>query len=197
MGEKKLDNPYTIQEYLQFENQATDAKHEFDNGEVLAMTGGSINHSRISSNVLYSLTNEIRTNSKGCEAFNADIRIFIEKANAIVYPDVALVCGPIETQDEDEETITNPSLVIEVLSKSTAGYDRGKKFYKYRMLNSLKEYILIDQYHALVDAYRKQDNGEWLLNSIVGLDKKLMIHTLNFSLPLQEIYRNIPNISVP
>lgn len=165
MGEKKLDGHYTIAEYLELE-RVSELKHEYHNGRVYAFAGGSRNHGKIQFNVNRVLGNAIVDNNKPCSGYSSDVRIYIKPINSYLYPDTSVVWGEEETSEKQKKGITNPILVIEILSDSTKEYDRVEKFRKYRMLPSLQEYILIHQDKAEVETFYKGDDGVWNIGSV-------------------------------
>ncbi len=187
---------YTIKEYLAFEEE-TLMKHEFHNGEVLAMSGGTLNHSTLSGNMLNMVLNDIRKTGKGCRPFNGDVRIYFPLLNSFVYPDLSVVCGNIETSEQDKNAIINPGLIVEVLSESTEKYDRSGKFRKYRSLPSFREYVLIDQYQPVVDVLFRSDENYWKIISYIGLEKEVYINTLDCSIKMSDIYRDVEGLSEP
>lgn len=189
--EQSTRNHYTIADYMALE-QATNTKYEYYNGEVVALAGGSFDHALIGKNLTTLLDVELENNGKECLAFNSDTKVYLKGYQAFVYPDAGVVCGKEEYADNHKEAITNPLLIIEVLSDSTANYDRGSKFQKYRSLPSLKEYLLVHQDKAAVETYYKGDNGLWTIGPVfTGLATAIPIHCLGFSLPMKRIYRNI------
>ena len=193
-AEKRRER-FTIAEYLASE-ATSEIKHEYEDGLILAMSGGSLNHSLIGGNVNTTLNNALREEDKGCLVFNSDARVYIEAANSFVYPDATVVCGDLETAAADPQAIANPLLIVEVLSASTSHYDRGNKFKKYQTLPSLREYVLIDQSQAVVDVFFKE-NEQWIVESSIGLSASVYLHALDISLPLAELYRNVPDLDPP
>ena len=178
--------------FLEIEAQNAE-KHEFWNGELVLMAGGSIPHNMLSGNTYHSLRNELKNR---CIVLNSDQKVFFEQLNHFVYPDVSVVCGEIN-EYENTQAITNPILIVEVLSENTAAYDRGEKFRKYRSLPSFKEYILIDQHQPIVDALYRENDQFWRMQTIIGLDKQLPIYSLGISLSMASIYENVPGLSTP
>ena len=148
--EKQPTRQFTIEEYL-LREEAAEYKSEYAGGKVQAMSGGSIDHSIIGSNINAALNNAISSQELDCIAFNSEIRIFIEEANSFVYPDAMVTCEKIKTYSEDQHSVINPMLIVEVLSDSTERYDRGDKFHKYCSLPAFREYVLIDQHKPVVD----------------------------------------------
>ena len=156
MTEQKLKY-YSISEYLTLEEQSEE-RHEYEAGQIRAMSGGTINHGLIGTNITNALYNSLK-NAGDCMALNGDVKIWIDTAASFVYPDAMAICGPIETAGQDEHAVTNPTLIVEVLSKSTESYDRGDKFHKYCSLPSFKEYVLIDQNKPVIDLLYREEPG--------------------------------------
>ncbi len=189
MGLKNIDYQ-SIKEYVEYE-YSTDSKHEYEKGEILMMSGGTINHGILCGNVYNELRRGLEKDGNNCRVIGSEVRIYIEKAESIVYPDAMVICGEIETSEEDKDAVINPILVVEVLSKSTESYDRGDKFYKYRQLDSLKEYILIDQEKAVVETFYKKENNIWEISRIAGLDQLIEIKSIEVNLKMEELYSGI------
>lgn len=145
-------------EYLAWEREQPD-KHEFHHGEVFAMAGGSPRHNRLAARLLIQLS--AATAEKGCEAQSSDQRIAAEPLKRYVYADVVLVCGRLETEAEAWDVLTNPTVVVEVLSPSTEIYDRGVKLQAYRRLPSLTDYLLVSQTDPQIEHYRRDPDGSW------------------------------------
>ena len=147
----------TPEEYLALERSSLDIKHEFFNGEIFAMVGAKINHVRINANLTGELRNQFKGNKSTCEVLPNDMRVKIE--TGYVYPDIAISCGDAEFEDNEFDTLTNPVVIIEILSDSTEAFDRGKKFAYYRAIPTLKEYILVSQNECHVEQYICIDDG--------------------------------------
>ncbi len=187
MGEKNLD--YTsITDYLAFEEKS-EFKHEFRDGEIVAMAGGTINHSTLSGNI-HSAINT-RTDTRGCRTFNSDLKVYFEKLEEFCYPDTYVVCGDLETSEYDKNSITNPILIVEVLSPSTEAYDRGEKFRKYRSIPSFKEYVLITADKICVETFYKQDEKSWIINTYLKSDEIIQLRSVDLEIPMSEVYRNV------
>lgn len=174
-------------EYLETEEKAQ-IKHDFVAGEVVAMTGGSVNHNLISGN-LYLLT---RSHLKGseCRAFIGDVRLAVETEDLFTYPDLMVVCGGIVTFGDREDTITNPRIIIEVLSKSTRDYDLGTKASAYRSLESLEELVFVDQYATHLEHWMRQGDY-WQVRDIRDHSSILTLTSIGLELPLEEVYRDV------
>lgn len=195
MQEKTFTN-YTIAEYIEIDNQS-DTKNEYENGSIQALAGGSLNHGIIGNNVNSEINNTLKLKMPKCVSINGDVKVFIEKANSFVYPDGMVMCGEIETSSEDVNSVTNPILIIEVLSKSTESYDRGDKFHKYCSLNSFCEYVLIDQYKPVIDTLFRIDNKYWKMITKIGLDKVIYLNSIDAYIKVEDIYRNVKNLDNP
>ncbi len=189
MEAKKEKRYYTVEEYFELEKKAAH-KSEYHDGEIVAMAGGTLNHSRISTNTTRRLSEAL--SDKDCEVFNSDIKIVIERLNSYLYPDISVVCGDIETPDNQNDRIKNPILIVEVLSASTQNYDRVDKFRKYLTIPSLREYVLIEQDKALVQSfYRNENLNQWEISFVEGLDKLLLFKSLNCTVKMEAIYENV------
>ncbi len=179
---------YTPEEYLALEEEA-DYKNEYYQGEIFAMSGASVNHNRIARNVVTVLGIAFETGS--CEIFIGDVRLLVKKNGLYTYPDVMIVCGELEFAEGRDDTITNPIVIVEVLSKSTEGYDRGAKFELYRALPTLQDYVLVDQYKVHVEYFHKLDDGRWILQEFNQLEDTLPIESINYEIPLNRIYQKV------
>jgi Uma2 family endonuclease len=184
--EKKLF--YSKEEYLDME-AAADYKSEYYNGEIFAMSGGSPKHSIISFNLIREIGKGIR--NKNCTGFESNMKLEIPEADAYVYPDLMVVFGDIELAENASDAITNPVLIIEVLSPSTESFDRSLKFEYYRTLPSLNEYVLISQNKPKVESFFKQTDMIWQYTIIEGLDKTLVFQSLEYEIALREIYHKV------
>jgi len=178
----------TPEEYLAFERDA-EYKNEYFDGEIYAMTGASRKHNLIAGNVFTALKQLLR--EKPCEIYISDMRVKILAANLYTYPDVAVVCGESQFEDDAVDTLLNPTLIVEVLSNSTASYDRTTKFGYYRTLASVTEYLLVAQNSYHVEHYTKQTDGRWLLADMRGLESRIELASVECTLALGEIYDRV------
>ena len=178
----------TPTEYLEFERKSEE-KHEFFNGEIFAMSGAKRNHNVIAWNIGSELHRRLK--GRKCEAYPADMRVFVPQTGLYTYPDLVVVCGEPQFQDDVFDTLLNPILLIEVLSDSTESYDRGKKFQHYRSIESLQEYILVSQNEARIEKYVKHGDGFWLLSEAVGLDSEIEFSAIECRIPLREVYDKV------
>lgn len=179
---------YSSEEYLTLE-EAADYKSEYYQGEIFAMSGASVNHNRIAGNVHAALNNAF--DAKPCEAFMGDVRLLVKKNGLYTYPDVMVVCGQLEFAEGRTDTLTNPIVIVEVLSKSTQDYDRGAKFELYRAIETLQDYVLIDQARIHVEYFRKLEDGRWLLQEFNQLEAILRIEAVGVEIPLSRVYQRV------
>ncbi|MEM9770304.1 MAG: Uma2 family endonuclease [Cyanobacteria bacterium P01_D01_bin.73] len=171
------------------QEELSEIRHEYRDGVIVPMTGGSANHSRIITDLCNLLLNALGVDE--CEIFNSDLRVWIPDYNRGTYPDVMVVKGDLDFNGNRPDEVLNPSLMVEVLSPSTENYDRGTKFYLYRSIPSFCEYLLIDQSRPCIDNYWKYDNDEWRLKEIQGLDKTVDLKHVPVKSSLSEIYRRV------
>jgi Uma2 family endonuclease len=182
---------YTLLEYLNLE-PTLEGKFEFHNGEIVAMAGGTLNRSMIGGNLVSVLKQMLR--GSGCLTFNSDLKVFIEKYNHGVFPDTMVICDEPEMFENRNDIVLNPSLVIEVLSKSTESYDRGEKFLRYRSLPSFKEYVLISSDKHLVESFYKESSNYWQMRTAIGLEAEIELFSINKTIALKDIYENVTNV---
>lgn len=183
----QADNSYTEAEYLAFE-QESDEKHEFIDGEIFAMSGASPNHNLIVASTIAAMYSQIR--GSGCKIYPSDMKVRTPNTATYTYPDITIVCGDAQFVDEKRNILSNPTVIIEVLSESTELYDRGEKFRRYRELPSLKEYILIAQNAPVVDHFFKRDN-DWHFIDAVGLDASVHLQAVDCTLNLTDVYEQV------
>jgi Uma2 family endonuclease len=189
-GRAMASNPITkvtAEEYLALD-RAAELRSEFLDGEIIAMSGGSVRHSRLQMNLGF----EIRTALKGtaCEAFNSDLRVRVS-SRMYTYPDLSVVCGELMLADGRQDVLLNPGVVFEVLSPSTEYYDRGLKFQRYREVESLQDYILVAQDEIRIEHYTRCDANTWTLRDYLHAEDILTIASVGVSVPLAAIYERI------
>jgi len=182
---------YTPHEYLAIE-RATQQRNEYFNGEIFAMGGASERHNLIVGNVFASLHFQMR--GRPCKVYSSDMRVKISVTGLYTYPDIVALCGEASFADEQQDTLLNPNVIIEVLSKSTEGYDRGDKFAHYRRIESLREYILISQDKNRIEHYIRQPDNQWLMSEIYQLQENLDLPSINCSLHISDVYDKIDMI---
>ena len=177
----------TPTEYLSFEREA-EIKHEYIDGHVYAMSGGSANHSLIAFATGFALFNKIR--SRDCKVYNSDMKVKVT-AKLYTYPDVTIVCGQPQFEKGDDQTLLNPTVIIEILSPSTEKYDRGEKFARYRQLASLQEYLMIAQDKMGIEQYVRQPNNTWVLATVEQADQILELPSLGCTLSVADVYAQV------
>ena len=174
----------SIEEYLATEETA-EQRSEYRNGEIIAMAGGSINHNRIIRNFSRLIESQVY------EVFISDLRLWIPTYNEYTYPDILLIKGEPIFQENRTDTVINPSIIIEVLSKSTSNRDHGDKFAFYRSLNTFQEYILVNQYRVHIEQFRKNDDGNWLLSESDNQSGILTLANGLYQISHRDIYAKV------
>ncbi len=195
MGIPEVDNNkyYTFEEYVSIE-ALMEEKHEYHNGKIVAMAGGTGNHSLIANRIGTALDNAIDAHDKNCVVFNADLKIKIDKYNKCIYPDASVVCGNIRYEDDNQTILSNPILLIEVLSKTSKKYDTGEKFEMYRSIPSFQEYMIIYQTVPKVQTWYKEAADLWRIGNAEGLDHSIRLHSIGCEIELKHIYRRIKDL---
>ncbi len=178
---------YSAAEYLTYERQVA-YKNEYIAGQIVAMSGSSLAHNRISMNLAWLLISQLRGGS--CETFGSDMRVKVTAQGIYTYPDISVVCGEPQFEDTQVDTLLNPTLIIEVLSPSTERYDRGAKFGYYRALPSLQAYLLVAQDRMLVEQFVRDGDG-WRLTVVSDPAAVLPLPAIGCTLPLAEVYRRV------
>jgi Uma2 family endonuclease len=181
-------NYVSPEEYLVME-RASGVKHEYYKGEVYAMSGASWKHNVIVKNINTTVLPFLK--AKPCDMFGSDLRIHIPENALYTYPDFSIICGKAETTDDENDNITNPSVIIEILSKSTKDYDRGTKFTLYRSIKTLKEYILIDSTSVSVEIFARQEDNSWKLTEHKQPSDSFYISTIGLTLFMKDIYDDV------
>jgi Uma2 family endonuclease len=178
----------TESEYLAFDH-ASEVKHEYINGEVFAMTGASWEHNMICSLTIAALVNQLR--GKPCQVSPSDLRLKVTETGLYTYPDISVICGDPIFAGNEFDTIVNPTVIIEILSKTTEAYDRGEKFQHYRTLETLQDYVLISQDKPRIEGYSRQQNKKWTFTDAIGLDAAFEIPSIGCILKLAEVYERV------
>ena len=179
----------TPEDYLEMEKSAFE-KHEYFRGEVVAMAGANEVHLRINRNLVGEIYGYLK--GKGCEVFGADYRVTTPLSDSYMYPDAMIVCGPTIKKEGCFDTLTNPSVIIEVLSPSTRGYDKSYKLIYYMQIPSLREYILVDSLRYSVTTFRKTEDGTWDIFTTEDIDATHTIESIQLKLPMKDIYYMVP-----
>lgn len=171
-------------DYLKAE-ETSQIRHEYLNGQIFAMTGGSREHNLITLNIGTQLRNHLR--GKSCQVFVCDMKVRIEKDDVSYYPDVVVTCNP---QDKEKFFLTKPCLIVEVLSPSTENIDRREKLMAYRKIEDLQEYVIVSQDNVEVEVYQKDGQGNWA-RQILGKNDAVHLVSLNFQLTITEFYEDV------
>jgi Uma2 family endonuclease len=189
LAKVKTATVFTSEDYLTFEREA-DTRHEFVDGEIYEMAGESLSHSRVCMNLAREAGNALK--GKKCEPLSPNMKVRTTNASLFSYPDLTIVCGEPQFHDKKNDVLVNPQVIFEVLSPSTAEYDRTTKFQKYRMGNeTLTDYILVSQDKPFVEHFTKQPDGNWIYRSYGAIEDILKIETVECALSLREIYDRI------
>ena len=181
-------------EYLDLE-RSLESKNEFFDGEVFAMSGGTPLHSQIATNLAREFGNKLK--GRDCIPYNPDLRLKVELAGLFTYPDLSVVCGPLQFAPGTDDTVVNPTLIIEVLSDSTEAYDRGKKFENYRQMPALREYLLVSQKEPRIEQFVRQENEQWLLREAAGWEATLALPSLEIKISLAEVFAGVEFVPTP
>ncbi|MEH2384116.1 MAG: Uma2 family endonuclease [Nostoc sp.] len=179
---------YTPEEYLELE-EAAEYKSEYIDGQIISMAGGTVNHNRIAGNFYAVLNFAFR--QQEYEVFNSDMRLWIHQKRIYTYPDVTVIVGEPEFFNNRTDIITNPQVIVEVLSKSTKNYDREDKFQAYRTISTFQEYLLIDQTRIHVDQFSKTGKKQWALREYDEEDDAIALATVPFEISLQDLYNKV------
>ncbi len=176
----------TLAEYIARE-ATSDVKHEFINGEAYAMAGGTLEHSAIAARLTRELGSALA--GKPCQPFNSDARLHVQSTGASFYPDLSVVGGKVESPQEDANALTNPVVLVEVLSDGTEAHDRGAKAGHYRRLGSLREYVLVSQAERKVEVQRLNERGFWELH-FFGPGERVELTSLGVTFEVDAVYAN-------
>lgn len=187
MGNAAARTRLSEQAYLDFE-RSSEEKHEYADGEIFAMSGGTIEHSSIAANIVGELRNAVRAGQ--CRVLESNMRVKIPATGRCVYPDASVVCGRPEFMDASRDTLLNPRLIIEVLSDSTEAYDRGDKFAAYRSIASCHEYMLASQKQARLEVFTRQPDGSWTLR-IYGPGDRAALASMESAIEVDRIYKDV------
>lgn len=189
---RQIKQRFTPEEYLAMESVAK-YKSEYYDGEIFAMSGGTPDHSLVAVN----LTSELsaRLDDRPCRVFNSDMRLLIEESGLYTYPDGMVICGKIELATGRNDTVTNPVLIIEVLSGSTKEYDLSAKFDFYKKIASLKEYLVVDSERPYIECYRRGPDDQWLPEVSNDLNKVIRLDSVGCEIPMRNLYRKVSWLS--
>ncbi|MBI5589943.1 MAG: Uma2 family endonuclease [Deltaproteobacteria bacterium] len=177
-----------VEDYLAQERSGS-TRNEYFAGDVFAMAGGSEAHNLIAGNTYAGLHAQFRL--RPCRVYPSDMRVKISQTSLYTYPDISIVCGQSQFEDDHRDTLLNPTVIIEVLSPSTESYDRGKKFQNYRMIASLQEYLLISQDARHIEHYVRQSDHNWLLSEVSAMDDVIFMPSVESKLAVSDVYEKI------
>jgi len=178
----------TSAEYLALERKA-EFKSEYFAGEMFARAGASRQHNLIAANIIRTLGNQLL--ERNCNVYPSHMRVKISKINKYTYPDVVVACGEEQFEDEQNDTLLNPAVIIEILSESTEAYDRGKKFEHYQSLESLAEYLLVSQDPYRMEQYIRQDESTWTYSEFHHAEDVVQLRTIDCELALKDVYAKV------
>jgi Uma2 family endonuclease len=179
----------TPEEYLAFE-RSSELKHEYADGEIFAMSGGTWEHSLVGQNIARELGNALL--ERPCAVHGSDMRVKAIATERYFYPDVSVVCGQPYFEDETRDTLLNPKVIVEVLSESTERYDRGDKFASYRTIDSLQDYVMASQTAPLIEHFSRQADGTWVFRAL-GPGERLVLPSLGCEIPVDRAYLKVFN----
>ncbi|MEH2458754.1 Uma2 family endonuclease [Nostoc sp.] len=179
---------YSPEEYLQLE-EISESKNEYRDGEIIPMAGGTTNHNEIAGNFYANFKFTMR--GKNYKIYMGDVKLWIQRYRIYTYPDVIVIQGEPIYEGTGTTTVTNPIMIVEVLSKSTENHDRTNKFRFYRSIATLKEYIMINQYEYLVEQFNKNAEGQWVLTEYESVDAVLSLKSIGFQISFSDIYQGV------
>lgn len=183
-----LSKYYSVEEYLVIERESPE-RHEYYKGEIFAMSGASYEHNLIENNIRLDIGNFLK--GKECRSFGSNLRVSIKANSLYTYPDVLIICGQAVFLDNEFDTILNPTVIFEILSSSTANYDKGLKFTLYREIPSLKEYILVDSKKVHVEQYVKNPNASWTLQDYKNLTDRFVLQAIQMDVLVADWYESV------
>ena len=178
----------TPEQYLELDRRS-ERRSEYHDAQMYPIETATINHGRIQGN-LYTALRE-RLKNTPCEAIVSSVRVSIPRYKRYTYPDLIVACGKLELEDRNRDTLLNPTVVFEILSPSTAGFDRGDKFTFYRSIASLQEYVLVSQDRLQIERYRREDEQNWHLEAMAGVEATLRFESIQAAIPFSEIYAKV------
>lgn len=187
MARRFEERSYTLEQYFELERNS-DEKHEFYQGQIYLMSGGTPYHSLIASNIARNLGNTLK---KPCKVFNSDLQVYVKSNGLVTYPDVSVICGSLDYAKEERNAVTNPVIIVEVLSPSTARYDEKTKFNLYKGLDSFEDYLLADSREMNVTYYHKIGPNQWVQEIYTKPQDEVVIRSKNVVLTLEQIYDQV------
>jgi len=193
MGDAAEQTSIDYETYLTIEREA-DRKHEWLDGRIYPMAGGTIAHGQLTAQAIMELGR--LASGCGCRVFSADVKIRVLATGLATYPDASVVCGPIERDPRDRNNVINPAVLVEVLSDSTEGYDRGEKFEHYRQIPSLRDFVIVSQHKAHVEVYSRDERGRWVL-STAGAGESFSLTAMHGAIEVDRVYADVELTAAP
>ncbi len=193
MGDAAAQTWIDYQTYLTIE-QGTDLKHEWLDGRIYAVAGGSITHGQLSAQMIMELGR--LAFSCGCRVHTADVKIRVRATGLATYPDASVICGPTERDPDDGNAAANPAVLVEVLSDGTEAYDRGDKFAHYRQIPSLRDVVFVSQHEARVEVYSRDERGRWVL-STAGAGERFSLSAMPGAVEVDRVYADVELVPAP
>lgn len=182
------ENRITPEQYLVLERDS-DIRNEYYAGEIFAMAGAGREHNQISANIVRILGNQLL--ERPCSVFSSDMKVKIQELEKYTYPDIVIACEQEEYEDENNDVLLNPLVIIEILSDSTEAYDRGDKFAHYQIISSFTEYLLVSQYFCRVEKFLRRRDDSWIYTKYHSMEDAVKIEAVNCDLPVAEVYRKV------
>ena len=179
---------YTPEEYLELEEKS-EVKNEYIDGEIIPISGGTTNHNEIAGN--FYLHFKLKMRNQNYKIYMGDVKLWLQRYQIYTYPDIMVIQGEPIYEGNGTTQVTNPLLIVEVLSKSTINYDKTDKFRFYRSLPELKEYIMINQYEYFIEQFTKNAQGQWVLTEYESVDDILSLKSIDFKIPFSDIYEGV------
>jgi Uma2 family endonuclease len=179
----------TYAEYMALEARSGGQRHEYLRGEVYAMSGGTPEHAALEAAMAGELRNALEAAGKQCRVYSANLRLRVEATDFTCYADATVVCGKAETSPVDRHAVTNPTVLVEVLSDSTESYDRGIKAGHYRHIPSIREYVLVSQHSAVVEVWRRNEQERWEVAAVAGKGEKAALASLGIAIDVDAVDR--------
>lgn len=189
-----LSDPYISPEAYLAQERGAQFKSEYWDGRIYAMSGGSEQHCLIAMNLGASLWQQLK--GRPCRPYGSDMRIATSTGKRYFYPDLSVICGPTQFHDEHKDTAVNPTVIVEVLSESTAAYDRGPKFLSYQGIVALQEYLLVHADQPIVEHYLSRPDDSWIYQKVEGLTANLILTSIQCSLNLEEVYLSVFGLDI-
>ncbi len=188
MFKRSIATEFSAEQYLALE-EVSDTKHEYFDGKIYNMAGGTPDHNLVAMNIDAALSRALEETP--CRVFGSDMRVLVQDDELYTYPDISVVCEKMQLDPQSKTTIMNPILLVEVLSPSTRAYDRGAKFKFYKKIRSLQQVVLVESERAHVEVLKRSARGQWTIEMYNGLDAVAVLSSLHCELPLRQVYAKV------